>query len=85
MTDQKPMSGVPTTVTEAVFKPSEPMAAGSKVVKGIDFDDFAGRHVTVLDLVQHMDVMGFQAMNLSKAIKIVDEMVGRFSCLPPSD
>ncbi|KAF1809837.1 Deoxyhypusine synthase [Eremomyces bilateralis CBS 781.70] len=65
---------IPTTAAAAVLKPSEPMAAGSKVVRGIDFDNFKGRDVTVVDILEHMDVMGFQAMNLAKSIKIIDEM-----------
>ena len=76
--NQEPETGsskVPTTATAAVLKPSEPVATGSKTVKGIDFNDFKGRDVTVVELLKHMDVMGFQAMNLAKAIQIIDEMV----------
>jgi deoxyhypusine synthase len=47
-------SQAPTGATDAVLKPSEPVPAGSKQVQGIDFNHYAGRNITVEELVGGM-------------------------------
>ncbi|KAI9665257.1 MAG: Deoxyhypusine synthase [Trizodia sp. TS-e1964] len=69
--DQAP----PASATAAVLIESAPMPAGSKQVKGIDFDDFAGRNISVDELVAGMANMGFQASALGEAVRIVRDMI----------
>ena len=68
-------SKAPSVATEAVLKPSEPVAAGMREVDGIDFDDYAGRDITVAELVAGMTNMGFQASALTEAARIINDMV----------
>lgn len=65
----------PSKAVDAVLVHSQPVPEGSVKVKGIDFNDYSGKPITVDDLVQNMSSMGFQASNLGKAIEIVDKMV----------
>lgn len=65
----------PTKAVDAVLVQSQPMPEGSVKVKGIDFDHYAGKSITVDELVRNMSNMGFQASSLGKAIEIVDKMV----------
>lgn len=64
----------PAKAVDAVLVQSAPMPEGSVKVKGIDFNDYAGRPITVDELVRNMTNMGFQASSLGKAIEIVDKM-----------
>lgn len=64
----------PSTATEAVLKPSESVPPGSKEVRGIDFDGYRDRKVTVEDLVAGMSSMGFQASSVADAVRIINEM-----------
>ncbi|EPS37843.1 hypothetical protein H072_8455 [Dactylellina haptotyla CBS 200.50] len=59
---------------DAVLVHSAPMPEGSVPVKGIDWNDYAGKDITVDDLVRNMSNMGFQASSLGKAVEIVDKM-----------
>ena len=68
-------SWAPSVATEAVLKPSEPVATGMREVDGIDFDDYAGRDMTVAELVAGMTNMGFQASALTEASRIINDMV----------
>lgn len=45
------------------------------MVKGIDFDDYQGRDITVNELVAGMADMGFQASAVGDAVRIIDDMV----------
>jgi deoxyhypusine synthase len=65
----------PLSVTEAVLKPSEEMPAGSQKVEELDFNAFAGRKVTVEDLISGMNYMGFQASSIGEAVRIINDMV----------
>lgn len=65
----------PDAATDAVLKPSAPVAAGARVVKGIDFNEYSDKTLTVEDLVDNMAGMGFQASAVSEAVRIVNDMV----------
>ena len=65
----------PTGATDAVLKPSDPVPADAREVKGIDFDAYAGRPITVAELVGGYGRMGFQATAIGEAVRIVNDMV----------
>ena len=67
----------PDGATQAVLKPSDPVPESAVPVKGLDFDAFKARNVTVAELVDGMQHMGFQASSVGQACKIVDGMVGK--------
>ncbi|KAF8455117.1 deoxyhypusine synthase-like protein [Terfezia claveryi] len=66
----------PTSATGAVLVQSAPIPPQwkSRIVHGLDFNDFAGKPVTASDLVSGMSRMGFQASNVSTACQLIDEM-----------
>ncbi|RDW56599.1 deoxyhypusine synthase [Coleophoma crateriformis] len=64
----------PSSVTAAVLVPSNEMPEGSQKVEELDFNAFAGRPITVDDLVSGMNHMGFQASSIGEAIRIINEM-----------
>ena len=66
---------VPSEAATAILKPSDPVAETAKEVKGINFDDFEGRDVTVAELVEGMANMGFQASAVGDAVRIINNMV----------
>jgi len=68
-------SGVPSSVADAVLVPSGEMPAGSQKVEELDFNKFAGRAITVDDLVGGMNNMGFQASSIGEAVRIINDMV----------
>ena len=68
-------STAPSLATESVLKPSDPLAEGSREVKGIDFNDHAEHPVTVEQLVAGMSTMGFQASAVGEAVRIINDMV----------
>lgn len=61
--------------TGAVLKPSEPVSAGMVEVSGLDFDKFAGKDITVKEMLASMSKMGFQASAVSEASRIINDMV----------
>ncbi|KAF2457090.1 Deoxyhypusine synthase [Lineolata rhizophorae] len=63
-----------TAVGEAAFRPSEAVPADARRVAGPEFDAFAGRDVSVRELLGGMATMGFQASALAEAVDIVEEM-----------
>lgn len=67
---------LPSSVTDAVLKPSQEMPAGSQKVEELDFNAFAGRQITVEDLISGMANMGFQASSIGEAVRIINDMVG---------
>lgn len=71
-----PNGTAPSGATGAVLKPSDPVPEGAVPVKGLDFDAFADRNVTVAELVENLTNMGFQASSLGQAVDIVNGMVG---------
>ena len=68
--------GVPSKVTDAVLKPSDPPPEGATPVSGIDFDKHAGQNISVADMVADMTTMGFQATSVGQAANIINDMVG---------
>jgi len=64
----------PSGATDAVLKPSDPVPEGAIPVKGLDFDVFHGRNISVAELVGNMSTMGFQASSIGQAAKIIDGM-----------
>jgi hypothetical protein len=65
----------PSAATDAVLKPSDPVPEGATEVSGIDFNQYAGRDVTVPEMVAAMANMGFQASAVGDAVRIIDGMV----------
>ena len=65
----------PTLATDAVLKPSAPVPDGLREVGGIDFDDYKGRDITILELLAGMRYMGFQASAVADATRIINDMV----------
>ncbi|KAF2718347.1 Deoxyhypusine synthase [Polychaeton citri CBS 116435] len=64
----------PSGATDAVLMPSDPVPEGAMPVKGLDFDAFASRNVSVAELVDSMSHMGFQASSIGQAALIVEGM-----------
>ncbi|CAK1366508.1 Deoxyhypusine synthase [Cercospora beticola] len=64
----------PAGAANAVLKPSDPVPAGAVPVKGLDFDAFADRNVTVAELVENLANVGFQATSIGQAVDIVNGM-----------
>jgi deoxyhypusine synthase len=65
----------PTGAQDAVLKPSDPVPEGAVPVVGLDFDKFAGRNITVAEMVESMTNMGFQATSVGQAAQIINGMV----------
>lgn len=59
----------------AVLVQSAPVSAEAVPVKGIDFDNFKDRNITVAELLAGMGNAGFQASSVGHAVQIIDEMV----------
>jgi deoxyhypusine synthase len=68
-------TAVPLSVTAAVLTPSHEMPKDSQKVEELDFNEFAGRAITVEDLISGMNHMGFQASSIGEAVRIIDDMV----------
>lgn len=66
---------LPSSVTDAVLVPSNEMPVGAKKVEELDFNKFAGRPITVDDLMSGMNNMGFQATSIGEAVRIINDMV----------
>lgn len=66
----------PSGALDAVLKSSDPIPESwvTLEVKGIEFNDFRARPVTVCDLIAGMETIGFQGSNLARACKVVDAM-----------
>lgn len=73
MTD--PLNQTPKIATEAVLKLSDPVADDARQVKGVEFDDFRERDMTVKEMVTGMASMGFQASAVADAVRIINDMV----------
>ncbi|KAH8590136.1 Deoxyhypusine synthase [Bisporella sp. PMI_857] len=74
MTSSENEVAPPSSVTDAVLVQSNGMPAGSQKVEELDFNNFAGRQITVDDLIGGMSHMGFQASSISEAVRIINEM-----------
>ncbi|EKD16187.1 uncharacterized protein L3040_009577 [Drepanopeziza brunnea f. sp. 'multigermtubi'] len=85
MTGQLEQAGAPpSTVTDAVLVPSNDMPEGSQKVEELDFNKFAGRPITVDDLMSGMNHMGFQASSIGEAVRIINNMRTWSDPLDPS-
>lgn len=73
----------PSGATDAVLKPSDPVPESAVPVKGLDFDAFADRNITVAELVENLASVGFQATSIGQAADIVNGMVGCTIFRPP--
>ena len=71
-------AAAPSGATDAVLKPSEPVPADAKEVRGIDFNQYANRSITVEELIAGYSSMGFQATSVGEAVRIINDMVSRF-------
>lgn len=67
----------PIEAKDAVFVASHPVPQGLRVVQGIDFNRRHNGDISVVDLVEGMSDMGFQASAISDAVQIINEMVRR--------
>jgi deoxyhypusine synthase len=65
----------PSGATDAVLKPSDPVPEGAIPVRGVEFNRFTDRNMTVAELVDGMSHMGFQASSIGQAVDIVNGMV----------
>ena len=74
-TPQAELDGAPTKATEAVLVASEPVAEGAKEVRGIDFNQYGDRDITVKEMVAGMATTGFQSTSVAEAVRIINEMV----------
>ena len=74
--DSKAHRSVPSSAADAIHKASAPLPKDSHEVRGIEFDDFKGKDITVSQLVAGMTRMGFQASAVSDAVRIIKGMVG---------
>ena len=74
--DSEAPKRVPSSAADAILKASAPLPEGSHEVRGIEFDDFKGKDITVSQLVAGMARMGFQASAVSDAVRIIKGMVG---------
>jgi deoxyhypusine synthase len=75
MESTSPETAVPSSVAAAVLTPSHEMPQGSQKVKELDFNAFAGRPITVEDLISGTNQMGFQASSIGEAVRIINNMV----------
>ncbi|KAL2004604.1 hypothetical protein VTN00DRAFT_3340 [Thermoascus crustaceus] len=75
-TDKNASAGAapPSTATDAVLVASEPVPEGVRQVRGVDFNRYQGRDITVADMVEHMAAMGFQASAVADAVRIINDM-----------
>ncbi|KAJ5775020.1 uncharacterized protein N7511_000031 [Penicillium nucicola] len=67
-------SAVPASVTESVLQSSQPVPEGSHEVRGVDFDKFQGRDITVAEMVDNLAYTGFQGSAVSEAASIINDM-----------
>ncbi|KAL8663171.1 MAG: hypothetical protein Q9202_004103 [Teloschistes flavicans] len=72
--DSIPHKSVPGSTADAVLKPSGPISSEARVVRGLDFNDYKDKRLTVEELVENMAGMGFQATAVSEAVRIINDM-----------
>jgi hypothetical protein len=65
----------PTDAKDAVFLNSDPVPEGAVPVSGIDFNRARDGDISVVDLVEGMSNMGFQASAIGEAVQIINGMV----------
>lgn len=77
------ISAPPTSATNSVLVASGPVPEGAQEVRGVDFDKFQGRDITVAEMVENMTHMGFQGSAVAEAARIINEMVRSDAFLQP--
>lgn len=65
----------PDEAKAAVFVSSDPIPEGLQSVQGIDFNLHENGDISVVDLVEGMSSMGFQASAIGDAVRIINGMV----------
>lgn len=65
----------PSAATNAVLVASGPVPEGAHEVRGVDFDRFQGRDITVAEMVDNMADMGFQGSAVAEAARVLNDMV----------
>lgn len=65
----------PPQAKEAVFMSSDSVPEGVPMVRGIDFNLHSAEDISVVDLVDGMCNMGFQASAVGDAVRIINGMV----------
>lgn len=60
---------------DSVLVASEPVPEGTHEVRGVDFDKFQGRDITVAELVENLTHTGFQGSAVAEAARIINDMV----------
>ena len=70
-------NSAPKDAKDAVFMSSIPVPAGVIPVQGIDFNRYKEGVLSVVDLVDGMSNMGFQASAVGDAVRIINKMVRR--------
>ncbi|CZR53630.1 deoxyhypusine synthase [Phialocephala subalpina] len=74
ITSSEAQGAPPSTVTDAVLVPSNEMPKDAQKVEELEFNKFAGRPITVDDLISGMNHMGFQASSIGEAVRIINDM-----------
>lgn len=67
-------NSVPSSAAAAVLVQSAPVPDDVQKVRGIDFNDYVDRDITVAELVSNMATMGFQASAIGEATRIINDM-----------
>ena len=67
--------GAPVIAADAVLKPSDPVPKNMQQIRGIEFEQFTERDMTVKELVAGMANMGFQATAVAEAVRIINDLV----------
>ena len=62
-------SETPQKSTAAVLKDSAPVSDDVPQVRGIEFNDYTGQDISVIDLLSGMENMGFQASKYPSATR----------------
>ncbi|PTU21220.1 hypothetical protein P175DRAFT_0250436 [Aspergillus ochraceoroseus IBT 24754] len=75
---QQQQPAPPSSATNAVLVASEPVPEGTQEVRGVDFEQFHGRDITVAEMVDQMKYMGFQGTAVADAVRIINDMVSFF-------
>jgi deoxyhypusine synthase len=71
--DAEVANAPPSEATDAVFVPSDAVPEGAIKIHGVDFDTH-DNDITVVELVDSMATMGFQATAISDAVRIINKM-----------
>jgi deoxyhypusine synthase len=71
--DAEVANAPPSAVTDAVLVPSDAVPEGAIKIHGVDFDKH-DNDITVVELVESMATMGFQATAIADAVRIINQM-----------